>query len=60
MTSNEDEMKTGTVRTNRIGSDATFEICTRAEWDAMTEDEQHRALNEAAHESGVFEIYQND
>ena len=54
-----DEMITGTVRTNNAGSACTFEICTRAEWDAMTEEERDQSLIEAANESGLFEIFPN-
>ena len=52
-------MITGTVRTNKVGSQCTFDICTRAEWEAMTEEERDTALTEAANESGMFEIYPN-
>lgn len=50
---------TGTVRTNKVGSECTFYICTREEWAAMSEDEQDKALMEALYESGILDVYPN-
>lgn len=47
----------GIVRTNIHGSECEFEVCTRDEWDAMTEDERDKALAEAAANSGMYEIF---
>ncbi len=55
-----DDMITGVVRTSKVGSDCEFDICTRAEWDALTEDEQTEALLDAANGSGMFEIHVKD
>lgn len=51
---------TGTVSTNKVGSECTFEICDREEWDKMTEDERHEALIEAMWRSGILDVYPNE
>lgn len=53
----EDGNVIGHVRTNRVGSDCEFAICSVAEWEEMTEDEANQALLDAAFESGQFEIW---
>lgn len=50
---------TGTVRTNKTGSSCEFDICTVAEWLAMTEEEQNTALTQAMHDSGMMEYFPN-
>lgn len=54
------DMILGAVRTNKNGSEATFEICTREEWESMTQEDQDEALIDAANASGVYEIYMKD
>jgi hypothetical protein len=51
------DMIQGIVRTNKNGSDVEFDICTREEWEKMSEDEQNKALVEAANDSGMYEIF---
>lgn len=43
----EESFKRGEVRTNKVGSETQFEICTLEEWEKMTEEEQQAALIEA-------------
>lgn len=56
---NPSDMITGTVRTDNAGSDCTFDICERSEWDKMTEDEQQEALVSAMWASGVIDVFPN-
>lgn len=54
------KMKTGTVRTNKVGSDCTFEICELDEWNQMNESMQEKALEEAMWSSGILNVFPND
>ena len=54
------DMITGTVCTNKQGSDSQFDICTREEWNDMTEQEQSKALIEAMWESGAIDVFPNE
>lgn len=53
-------MKTGVVRTNKVGSDCEFDICTLQEWKSMTEEEQEKALMDAMWESGVLDVFSKE
>lgn len=54
------DMITGIVHTNKIGSDCEFEIATREEWEAMTEKRRETRIIEAMWESGQVEVYVKD
>lgn len=47
----------GCVSTDKVGSEVEFIVCSREEWESLSEREQHKMLIEAAFESGMFEIY---
>lgn len=51
---------TGTVKTDAQGSEVNFDICTRAEWEKMTEEQREKATREALFESGVMDYWAND
>lgn len=51
---------TGTVRTNVVGSGCEFVICTREEWEAMTEEQQQKALVDAMWDSGILDVFPNE
>lgn len=53
-------MITGTVRTGIVGSDRVFDICDEETWNAMTEDEQEKALIDSMWDSGVLEVFVNE
>jgi len=46
----------GTISTNKVGSECTFAVCTVEEYEAMTEDEALKALEEAMWESGYCNL----
>ena len=52
----EDGFVIGTVSTNSVGSECEFEVCEAEIFFAMSEDDQQKALVDAAIESGMFEI----
>lgn len=54
------KMMTGTVRTDKVGSDCEFEICLKEEWDAMTEEERESAILEAMWGSGLVSVFANE
>jgi hypothetical protein len=54
-----DNIITGTVRTNRVGSECTFEICLVEDWALMTEGERNDALIEAMWGSGLVDVFPN-
>lgn len=47
----------GTVRTNRVGSECEFAICSVEEWEKLTDDEGEKLATEAMNESGQMEWY---
>lgn len=47
----------GHVRTNVVGSECDFEVCSVEQWEEMSEDEAEKALQDAAFESGYVEIW---
>lgn len=55
--SDENEVILGIVRTNRVGSDSNFEICTRKEWDAMTTEQRQKELIDAMWASGIIDVF---
>ena len=46
-----------TVKTDNIGSECTFAVCTTDEYKTMTEEEASKALVNAMWESGVLDLY---
>ncbi len=57
---NKDNMITGTVRTNKVGSDCEFVICSKEEWDILNDVEKNTLLIEAMWNSGILDVYPND
>ena len=56
---NPNDTITGTVQTDKSGSGCVFDICERAEWEKMTEDQQQEALISAMWESGMIDVFPN-
>lgn len=54
-----DDIITGTVQTDAQGSNVTFDICTRKEWDELSEDQKHDRLVGAMWESGMVDVFVN-
>jgi hypothetical protein len=52
--------KYGEVSTKKVGSECEFFICSKSEWDEMTEKEQEQALIDAMWESGLIDVYPLD
>lgn len=53
-------MKTGTVRTNIQGSDATFDVCPIDQWEEMSQEQREKILIESMWESGILDVFIND
>jgi len=51
----EDGTVMGYVRTNKVGSDCEFEICSIEEWKELTEEEAEKLALDALWESGMIE-----
>ena len=47
----------GTVRTNKVGSECEFEICSVEEWEKLTEAEAEKLAIEAMNESGIIDVW---
>ena len=47
----------GAVSTNKVGSECVFEVCPVEEWEALSDEEAEKLLQDAAAESGQYEIY---
>lgn len=56
----EENPVTGTVRTNKFGSNCEFYICEREEWNKLSEGERDKLLMEAMWDAGVVEVYPNE
>ena len=52
-----DGMVVGLVKTDRVGSECEFEICSEEEWGSLSEDEQSKLAIEAMWDSGMVEVY---
>jgi hypothetical protein len=53
----EDGVVMGTVKTDRVGSECEFEICSVEEWKTLTEEEQGKLAIEAMWGSGMIEVW---
>lgn len=51
---------TGTVRTNRLGSAVTFDICPREEWEQLNDTERNKLILDVMMDSGVVEVSVNE
>lgn len=52
-------MITGTVKTDATGSEVTFDICPRTEWEKLNEEQREKALRDAMFESGMLDYWAN-
>jgi len=53
----EDGYIMGTVRTNTVGSECTFPICSVEEWEQLTQEEAHEMALDMLFESGQMEFW---
>jgi len=50
-------MVQGVVKTNKVGSQCQFDVCSQDDWDAADCDGQQQMLIEAMWDSGLIEVY---
>ena len=53
----EDGQVLGIVKTNTVGSECEFFVCSVQEYNAMNEDQRNKALVQAMWESGYVDVY---
>lgn len=46
----------GTVRTDKVGSECDFEVCTVEEWEELEEKDTGKIVIEALNESGILDV----
>jgi hypothetical protein len=47
----------GTVKTNRVGSECKFSICSVEEWEELSDEEAQKLATQALFESGQIEYW---